>query len=820
MQRRRPAADPPPDDDWPSRMLRGAPVLLAYLDIDQRVVFANHAHQTWTGIDPAALIGQRAVDVVGKRNYASAWPALCRAFAGQAASFESMVFDGEQTRYVHGNFAPDLDGDGLVRGVFSALVDITERRTLELQLHESEQRFAAAFHHAAIAMALTSADGRFLRVNDAACRMLGYGEAELLRLGPQKISHADDVAEDLAQLAQLVSGALDAYQVDKRYLHKDGHTVHVRVNVAVVRDRSGAPLYFVSQAQDVSARKASEDALHRERELAEVTLRSIGDGVITTNRQLQIASINPIAEAMTGWTQAEAHGRSVDEVFRVFDAAGDATLPNPLREAINANAIVDVSARSVLRHRHGFDTPVQHSCAPIHDHAGNVIGGVLVFHDVSEHRALALKMLHLTQHDALTGLPNRSQLQSRTELAIATAARRQQRCAMLHIGVGNFKQVNELYGRANGDRVLRALVAQMRLALTGDELLLRHDGDEFVVALPHLESAADAAAVCQRLLAFCVQTTVPDLPPLALRMSVGVSLFPDDAVDAERLLRHAEAAQRAARAQGHGYRFFTASMDERALELRQIESALRTALSAGQLTLHYQPKVSADDLHVVGAEALMRWMVDDHPRYQPDQFIPVAEDSGLIVPIGTWALHEACRQLRRWQDRRRAISLSVNVSPLQFQHPDFYGELTTALDASGANPAGLELEVTERMLMSGGDATTHLLRRIRRTGVRLSLDDFGTGYCSLSYLRRFPIDALKIDHAFVRELTTDADTATITRAIISMARSLNKLVIAEGVETAGQEAFLRDAGCTQLQGYRYGAAMPAADLDALIDQPG
>ncbi|MEO7072809.1 MAG: EAL domain-containing protein, partial [Rhodanobacter sp.] len=533
-----------------------------------------------------------------------------------------------------------------------------------------------------------------------------------------------------------------------------------------------------------------------------------------------ISSLNPIAEAMTGWTHAEAQGRALEEVFAVFDTDTGVALRNPLREAIGRNTIVDITGHSVLRHRHGFDTPVEDSCAPIHDHAGKVIGGVLVFHDISEHRTLALKMLHLTQHDALTGLPNRSQLQSRIQLAMTAAERRQQRCALLYIDVANFKLVNELYGHANGDRVLRALVAQLRKGLPGDELLIRHGSDEFVVALPHVESAGDAAVVCQRLLLLSTQTALPDLPELALRVSVGVSLFPDDASDAELLLQHAEAAQRAAKAGHHGYRFFSKSMDERALELRQIEAALRTALAREELALYYQPKVDAQSLRIVGAEALMRWHVHGRQRYAPDDFIPVAEDTALILPIGTWALHEACRQVKRWQQAGRVLSLSVNVSPVQFQHPDFYRELTNALDTTGADPDCLELEVTERMVMSGGDATTSLLRRIRRTGVRLSLDDFGTGYCSLSYLRRFPIDALKIDRAFVHELTTDADTAAITQAIITMARSLNKEVIAEGVETQAQATFLRNAGCSQLQGFLYSAAVSAPAFDALLDKQG
>lgn len=801
-------------------MLQGAPVLLAYLDRDQRLLFANHTHWNWLGVDPARLVGLTAVEVVGRRNYASALPALQRAYTGSQASFEATLFRGEEPRYVHGNFAPDFDADGTVCGVFTALVDITERRTLELQLHESEQRFAAAFQHAAIGMTLTGLDGRFLRVNTAVCRMLGYTADELLQMSVKTISHPDDLADDLALLAQLVDGTRDSYQAEKRNLHKDGHIVYLQLSVSVVRDVDGAPLYFVSQAMDISARKASEDALHRERELAEVTLRSIGDAVITTDPQLRVTLLNPIAEAMTGWTQAEALGREVDEVFTLVNTETGAAVPNPLRAAVERNAIVDVARHSALRHRHGFDTPVEDSCAPIHDHAGNVIGGVLVFHDVSESRSLAIKMLHVTQHDALTGLPNRSQLPSRIELAMTAAARRQSRCALLYIDLANFKQVNELYGHANGDRVLRAVVAQIRSGLHGDELMMRHGGDEFVVALPHVESAGDVASLCQRLLVLCAQTVVPDLPELALRMSVGVSLFPDDATDAERLLQHAEAAQREAKAGRHGYRFFSPSMDERTQELRRIEAALRTALARNELALFYQPKVDARSQRIIGAEALMRWHVNGVQRYVPDQFIPVAEDTTLILPIGTWALHEACRQLARWQQANRGLTLSVNVSPLQFQHADFYRELTAALDASGADPNHLELEVTERMLMSGGEATTALLKRIRRTGVRLSLDDFGTGYCSLSYLRQFPIDVLKIDHAFVRELTTDADTATITQAIINMARSLHKDVIAEGVETDAQARFLRGAGCSQLQGFRFGAAVPAATFDAMLDAQG
>jgi diguanylate cyclase (GGDEF)-like protein/PAS domain S-box-containing protein len=804
------------EPDWPGRILRGTPVLLAYLDNELRFRYANETHRTWLGLDPEKLIGRRVIDVIGERNYQRAGAALEKALAGHMSCYEGELFNGSERRYVHGNFQPDFDADGNACGVFTALVDITERRTLELQLHESEQRFFGAFQHAAIGMALTHPDGHFMRVNAAVCQMLGYSEEELLKLNIADITHPDDLAADLELLAQLSAGQRESYQLEKRNFHKDGHVVHIQLSVSAVRDAQGRPLYFVSQAQDVTERKAFEAALHRERELAEVTLRSIGDAVITTDPRLRVTSLNPIAEAMTGWTSNEAQGRPIEEVFQLFDAQHGSTVSNPLRAAIEHNAIVDLASRTLLRHRHGFDTPVEDSSAPIHDNAGNVIGGVLVFHDVSETRALALKMIHLTQHDTLTGLPNRSQLDGLVGQALITAARRQQRCALLYIDIDNFKQINELYGHSDGDRVLRALAAQIRRGLPGDEVLCRYGGDEFVVVLPHLESVGEAASMCQTLIAQCEQTSVAGLPELALHVSIGISIYPDDAGEPKSLLQHAETAMVAAKAQGqHGYRSFTASMNERALARRRIETALRQALPRHELSLLYQPKVAADSGRIVGAEALLRWYVNGRELYTPDQFIPVAEDSGLILPIGAWVLRQACKQARLWQQLGQPMPVSVNVSPLQFQHADFYSWLDDVLGESGIDPGLLELELTERMVMSG-DATTGLLRRIRQRGVRLSLDDFGTGYCSLSYLKHFPIDALKIDRAFVRDLTTDPDTATITTAIIAMARSLNKVVVAEGVETREQGDFLRQAGCSQLQGFLYGVPMSAAALEQLI----
>jgi diguanylate cyclase (GGDEF)-like protein/PAS domain S-box-containing protein len=817
--------DPPEDAghsarNWPEYVLCGVPALIAYVDPELRVRYANQPPRRWLGLSPESLAGRAVGELLDEASAARVIEALQAALGGRPSTVEGVLFAGCAHRYMHASFQPDMDEQGRVLGAFTVFIDITERHALELKLRESEQRFFGAFQHAAIGMALVRPDGRFLRVNEAVCRMLGYSEEEFLTLSIADITHPDDYADDLAQLERMLGGGTDAYQMEKRNLHKDGHVVHFQLSVSLVRDEHGKPLYFVSQVEDISQRKQYEEALFRERELAEVTLNSIGDAVIAADMELRVTSLNPIAEGLTGWSAAEARGRPMDEVFRLRDARTGAPLPNPLRTSIERNAIVDLEGKAVLFHRNGFETPIEDSSAPIHDHAGHVIGGVLVFRDVSETRALALKMIHLTQLDTLTGLPNRSQMQGQIEQVVATARRRQQRCALLYIDVDHFKQINDQHGPANGDRVLRALAAQLRQALQDDDLLCRHHGDEFVVVVPQVEAPGQAASVAQRLIAYGERTAVAGLPELALRLSVGISLCPDDATDADALLRNADIAMYEAKVGGrHSYRFFTTLMNERAALRRRIEAELRLAIAREQLLLYYQPKVDATDGRIVGAEALLRWPgADGAERYAAEQFVAVAEDTGLIVPIGAWVLRQACRQADHWHRLGMGVPIAVNVSPLQFQHTTFLAELQSVLADCALDPSLLELELTERTVMAGGDATIALLQRIKQCGVRLSLDDFGTGYCSLSYLKHFPVDALKIDRAFVRDVETDPDTAAITQAIIAMARSLGKTVVAEGVETVAQADYLREAGCEQLQGFLFGAAMDATAFGKLLTE--
>ncbi|PXV53607.1 response regulator receiver modulated diguanylate cyclase/phosphodiesterase with PAS/PAC sensor(s) [Dyella jiangningensis] len=798
---------------WPAHVLQGAPALITYIDPQRRFRFANATHRAWLGIDPQRMVGRTVGEILGDWNLERAGGCLDQALAGEPTVYEGELFAGAARVYVHGNFQPDIDEDGNVRGVFTVFIDITARHALELQLRESEQRFFGAFQHAPIGMALVTSDGHMLRVNAALCDMLGYSEQELLARALPDLTHVDDLPASRELSRSLREGRRETYQLEKRYIHRDGHVVHVLLNVSAVRPMNGEANHAVAQILDISQRKAYEEALFRERELAEVTLRSIGDAVITTDLQHRVTSLNPIAEAMTGWSQAEAVGRPMSEVFRLIDSRTREPLHSPLLDAIARDAIVELKGNAVLLHRNGFETPIEDSAASIHDHAGSVIGGVLVFHDVSETRALALKMAHLAQHDTLTGLPNRSLLQSRLEQVLVAAVRRHDEAALLHLDIDHFKQINDALGHAAGDELLRAFAEHLRHHLRNEDTVSRIGGDEFVVVLSHVDGRTGASQLCEKLMRLWQASPASKMGEFNITFSVGISVYPDDALDAEAMLRNADIAMYEVKMKNRDdYRFFTPQMSELPAARLRIEQDLRRALKRGELELHYQPKVDARSGAIVGAEALLRWQVDGRDIYMPDQFIPVAEECGLIVPIGEWVVREACRQAGEWYRAGKPIVVAVNVAAPQFQHPGFHATLKQALEDAQLPPSLIELELTERMVMSAGDQSRALMQGIKDLGVSLALDDFGTGYCSLSYLKYFPIDALKIDRTFVRDIAIDADNAAITDAIITMARGLDMNVVAEGVETAAQAEHLRRAGCSLLQGFLFGTAIPPEEF--------
>ena len=450
-------------------------------------------------------------------------------------------------------------------------------------------------------------------------------------------------------------------------------------------------------------------------------------------------------------------------------------------------------------------------------------GAVIVFHDVSVARAMTLKMSHLAQHDALTDLPNRLLLNDRLDRAIELGRRHKRQLAVLFLDLDRFKHINDSLGHDVGDQLLRSVAERLVSGLRGSDTVSRQGGDEFVVVLSDMDHAATAIVSAEKILDTVAEPHLVSGHKLHITASIGVSVYPADGHDAETLLKNADIAMYHAKERGRGgYQFFQREMNVRAIERRSLESRLRRALDRKEFVLHYQPKMDLESGAILGAEALIRWRHPGLGLLPPSRFVPIAEDSGLIVPIGQWVLHEACRQARAWQARawqdagKRPMTMAVNVSAVEFRHPGFFECVRQILEQTGLEPRCLELEVAETVLMADTQSTLPVLRELKALGVQLTLDDFGTGNSSLSRLKEFPIDALKIDKSFVGDITSGDRGASIVRAVISMGKNLNQRVIAEGVETAQQLAFLQAQGCREGQGFYFSRPVAARQFAKLL----
>jgi diguanylate cyclase (GGDEF)-like protein/PAS domain S-box-containing protein len=552
-------------------------------------------------------------------------------------------------------------------------------------------------------------------------------------------------------------------------------------------------------------RKNMEEALFVVKERAQVTLNCIGDAVVCTDISGNITFLNLVAEKMTGWPWEEAAGRPMDEVFRIQDAVTHKTTLNPMDAAVGLNKTVHLPSNCILVRRDGFETPIEDSVAPIHDREGQPTGAVIVFRDVSTARAMAAEMTHSAQHDFLTGLPNRMLLNDRVNQAIALAARHSKKVGVLFLDLDGFKHINDSLGHPIGDKLLQSVAKRLVGCVRSSDTVSRQGGDEFVVLLSEMEEQEDAAISALKILEAMAQAHSIDGHDLHLTTSIGVSVHPDDGPDAETLVKNADTAMYQAKENGRqSYQFFKPAMNVRAVERQSIEESLRRALERKEFSLHYQPKVKIATGEITGAEALIRWTHPTRGPVSPANFIPVAEDCGLILPIGQWVLREACKQARSWLDAGLPLgTIAVNISSMEFRDDNFLGSVFTTLSETGLEPKSLELELTESVLMKRAESAASVLKTLRAKGVRIAVDDFGTGYSSLSYLRKFPIDALKIDQSFVRQIISAPEDTTIVTAVISMGRSLKLRVVAEGVETQEELEFLRAHQCEEAQGYYF-----------------
>jgi diguanylate cyclase (GGDEF)-like protein/PAS domain S-box-containing protein len=572
--------------------------------------------------------------------------------------------------------------------------------------------------------------------------------------------------------------------------------------------------------QSMVERAANAESLFAHRELAEITLNSIGDAVISVNVAGEVTYLNAVAESLTGWKADEAVGRPLEEVLHILSGSTRAPVPSPLMLAINENKPFRLTPDCVIIRRDGSEAGIEDSAAPIHDRNGQVTGAVMVFHDVTQARALALRTSYLAQHDALSGLANRALVNDRLSHAISAADRHKAKLAVLFIDVDRFKQINDSVGHAVGDRLLQAVSQRLLACVRHSDTVGRLGGDEFVVVLSEVSHSEDAAISADKLLAALSRPYNIDAHDVHITASIGIATYPDDALDADTLLKNADIAMYHAKDSGRNqHHFYEKDRNRLAGDRLTLEAGLRRAIAHNEFLLHYQPKVDLRTGAITGVESLIRWRHPEHGIVPAAPFIRVAEQCGLIVPIGRWVLGEACRQARAWLDAGLpAIPMAVNASALELTKKGFVDNVRATLLEFDLEPSRLELELTETYLAQEPNLIGEALRELKGLGVKLTFDDFGTGFASLSGLRKLPIDALKIDQSFVRNLPSDDDDASIVIAMITMGRSLHLRVIAEGVETRRQLTFLVEHNCPEGQGYYFSRPVAAHEFAVLLSR--
>ena len=555
-----------------------------------------------------------------------------------------------------------------------------------------------------------------------------------------------------------------------------------------------------------------------QKDRAQVTLESIGEAVISTDHEAKITFLNVVGERLTGWPVREARGRSIEEVFKVVDATTRESIPNPMHPSRQQHRPGHLPGCCILTRRDGGEIYIEDSAAPIHGRGGKVTGSVIVFRDVSEARRVAEEMMHASQHDFLTGLPNRLLLDDRLGQAIALAERHSGEVAVLYIDLDRFKQVNDSLGHLVGDKLLQSVAERLQEQVRTPDTVSRQGGDEFVVLLQEVKTKADAQVVTKRILEAVARVHSIGEDQISISASIGVSRYPADGVDAETLMKHADTALYQAKASGRGcVKFFKPAMNARAVYRRSIEADLRGALGKDEFQLHYQPTIDLKTGAIAGVEALLRWTSAGRGSVAPEMYLAWAEESGLMLPIGLWALREACRQAVSWlEEGLPAVSMAVNASATQLRDANFRNEVCRVLEETGLSPRSLELEVKETVLMQLPERALAALQSLRGMGVKVSIDDFGAGYSSLSNLKKLPVDILKIDRSFLHPQKEQLDDTSIAVAIIRMGRSLKLRVVAEGVESLEEMKFLRAQDCDEAQGFYFSAPVPADQFAAML----
>ena len=782
------------------------------------VITDNRGTILWTNEAFSQLTGYSAEEVLGKNLR------LLKSGEQDSAFYTNMwatitsgnIWQGELTnRRKDGSLyteemtiTPVLIGNGEITHYVAIKQDITSRKIAEDKLRQAELQYRLLFESNPLPMWVFDCKTlKFLAVNEAAIRQYGFSKQEFLAMTIADIRPEEDIPRLLKATAQPIHGLQEAELW--RHRRKDGAILDVEI-VSHDLDFQGIQAELVAP-HDVTKRKQAEDALRR----AEEKYRSIFEdaviGIFQTTPDGRPVSINRALARMLGYDSPERLLAEVSNVGRQLFV--DPNAMQELARVLEKDRAVH-SVELEVYSKDGGKKWLSANVRAVSDAEGKVVLHEGTVEDITERKAAEERAQFLAYYDALTGLPNRTLLRDRILMALPSARRHREKVALLFLDLDNFKTINDLLGHSIGDLLLQEVAERLKRWTREQDTVARLGGDEFLVLVTAVNETANAVVVAERIVNSMAAEIVIQGHVLNVTCSLGISIFPDNGEEVDALLKNADLAMYKAKENGrNNFQLFTQQMNVQLLERMTLERSLRLAVEKKEFFLVYQPQMDLATGEIIGCEALIRWKHPELGLVLPNTFIPLAESSGLIGPMGEWVLKTACAQARQWQDEGLpAVPVAVNVSAVQFRHKGFLRLVQTVLREAGLAPQYLELELTESLLLSNADVMLIMLQQLKEMGLKLSIDDFGTGYSSLSYLRQFPVYKLKIDHSFVRDIAVDPDGAVITSTIISMAKSLGLKVLAEGVETEEQVSFLRAHDCHEIQGYYFSKPLCANEF--------